>query len=180
MAARTPRSADGTRPPPRLRRAYYECRFGQLHLHNAIPGGGGFDELTAVICLPDAGETGRVFAPLLICLGLERSVYSLDLPGSGESDAAAGVTPIEAAVLAVEDFVGTMRIRQFDLLARGDSCGAARRLAQQHAGAVRRLVLLGEAGPGATLPQKSLSLPRSEADSPALATRVVTFLAAET
>ena len=26
--------------PPRLRRAYYDCRYGQLHVHNAIPAGG--------------------------------------------------------------------------------------------------------------------------------------------
>ena len=36
---------------PRLRRAYFECRYGQLHVHNAIPAGGGFDEQTTLVCL---------------------------------------------------------------------------------------------------------------------------------
>ena len=28
----------------RLRRAYFDSRYGQLHVHQAIPPGGGFDE----------------------------------------------------------------------------------------------------------------------------------------
>jgi pimeloyl-ACP methyl ester carboxylesterase len=178
LAARTHRPAGTARPPPRLRRAYYDCRYGQLHLHNAIPAGGGFDEKTSVICLHDAGETGRVFTPLLQVLGFERSVYSLDLPGSGESDPAAGIDPAEAAVQAVQDFIGSMRIRQFDLLARGEGCVAARRLAQQLAGAVQRLVLLGDAGAGVAPARNVLALPRAEADSPGLPARVLAFLAA--
>jgi pimeloyl-ACP methyl ester carboxylesterase len=171
-------AAAGDRPAPRLRRAYYDCRFGQLHVHNAIPGGGGFDELTAAICLPDTGETGRVFQPLLQTLGFDRSVYSLDLPGSGESDPAPGVLPADAAFQAVEDFTGTMRIRQFDLVAHGEACMVARRLARQLGGAVRRLVLLGEVTPGIPLEQKVLSLPRSDADAAGFAARVADFLAA--
>ncbi len=91
--ARPSKSQDRVRPAPRLRRAYYDCRYGQLHLHNAIPGGGGFDELTPVICLHGTGETGRVFMPLLAALGEDRSVYALDLPGAGESDPAPGEPP---------------------------------------------------------------------------------------
>ena len=43
---------------PRLRRAYFECRHGQLHVHNAIPDGGGFDEQTTLICLHGSGGHG--------------------------------------------------------------------------------------------------------------------------
>ena len=46
---------------PRLRRAYFECRHGQLHVHNAIPDGGGFDELTTLICLHGSAGSGRMF-----------------------------------------------------------------------------------------------------------------------
>ena len=74
--------------PPRLRRAYFECRHGQLHVHNAIPVGGGFDELTTLICLHGATGTGRMFLELSKQLGSSRSIYSPDLPGCGESDAA--------------------------------------------------------------------------------------------
>ncbi len=138
---------EGERQAPRLRRAYYDCRHGQLHLHNAIPAGGGFDELTSVICVHGSGETGRVFLPLLPQLGVERSVYAPDLPGCGESDPAPGVPFTEAAAQAVMDFAESMRIRRFDLVARGDGIAAARLVAAQRPDAVRRLVELGEGDP---------------------------------
>lgn len=140
--ARSSKSQDSTRPPPRLRRAYYDCRYGQLHLHNAIPAGGGFDELTSVICVHGAGETGRVFMPLLPILGLARSVYALDMPGAGESDPAPGETAADAAVNTVTDFVDSMRIRAFDLVVRGTAAPVAARLLETRAAAVRRVVML--------------------------------------
>ena len=73
--------------PPRLRRAYFECRHGQLHVHNAIPVGGGFDELTTLICLHGSGRHRPEFLELSKRLGTSRSIYSPDLPGCGESDA---------------------------------------------------------------------------------------------
>ena len=36
---------------PRMRRTYFESRFGQLHVHGAMPGGGGFDEATTLYWL---------------------------------------------------------------------------------------------------------------------------------
>ena len=95
---------DSEPPPPRVRRAYYDCRYGQLHLHNAIPPGGGFDELTPVICMHGAGETGRVFLPLLRLLaGCDRCMRWI-CPARANSDPAPGVTPAEAAVHAVGRF----------------------------------------------------------------------------
>lgn len=133
-------------PQPRLRRAYYDCRYGQLHLHNAIPPGGGFDELTSVICLHGAGESGQVFLPLLPELGARRSVYAFDLPGVGGSDAAPGVPFTEAAVHAACDFLDNMRIRTVDVLARGAAAAAALQLLGQRGNAVRRVVLIDAPG----------------------------------
>src|SRR5262249_10314380 len=87
--ASMPKGSVSSRPretEPRVRRGYFECRFGQLHVHNAIPPGGGFEEGTAVLCLHPAGQTGRAFKGLLPQLGRDRSVYAPDIPGSGESD----------------------------------------------------------------------------------------------
>ncbi|MEO8315802.1 MAG: alpha/beta fold hydrolase [Pseudomonadota bacterium] len=167
---------DNARPPPRVRRAYYDCRYGQLHLHNAIPAGGGFDELTTVICIHGAGQTGRVFLPWLAPLGYERSVYALDLPGAGESDPAPGVSAIEAATHAVLDFVDAMRIRKFDLVAREQGCDAALKVLAQRATAVRRVVLLGPAG-GATVGPAVTSLPLAEAGQSDFGARLVSLLA---
>jgi len=144
--SRSGQPKDPARPAPRIRRAYYDCRHGQLHLHNAIPPGGGFDELTPVICLPDAGESGQVFLPLLAPLGAARSVYAFDLPGTGGSDPAPGIPATDAAVHAVADFLDNMRIRQVDLIARGGAAAAALKVLEQREGAVRRVVLIGAPG----------------------------------
>jgi len=171
-----PRTQDQTPSAPRLRRAYYECRYGQLHLHNAIPGGGGFDELTPVICLHGAGESGRAFMPVLPALGAARSVYALDLPGAGESDAAPGESAVDAAVHAVGDFVDSMRIRQFDLIARGPAAAAALKLLETRGPAVRRVVLLGADGVRGA--PKLLLLSAAETASPQLPARLVELLRA--
>jgi pimeloyl-ACP methyl ester carboxylesterase len=157
---RSAKSPDSRPPPPRLRRAYHDCRYGQLHLHNAIPAGGGFDELTPVLCVHGSGETGRVFVPLLQTLGYERSVYAPDLPGCGESDPAPGDTSLEAGVNLLADFLDSMRIRTFDLVARGDGQVIAQQLAQARGAAVRRSILLS----------------REEADAGELAVRLLAAL----
>ncbi len=134
-------------PQPRLRRAYYDCRYGQLHVHNAIPPGGGFDELTSVVCLHGAGETGAVFVPAMQQLGARRSVYALDLPGTGGTDPAPGVATAEAAVHVVGDFLDNMRIRSIDLVVRGGEAAAgALRLLEQRGAALRRIVVIDAPG----------------------------------
>ncbi|MET0280942.1 MAG: alpha/beta fold hydrolase [Steroidobacteraceae bacterium] len=162
---------------PRLRRAYYDCRYGQLHIHNAIPAGGGFDELTSVLCVPGAGESGRVFAPLLLALGYARSVYALDVPGTGESDPAPGVAATTAAVHAVADFVDSMRIRSFDLVARGTGCAAALQLLEERDAAVRRVLLLD--APAATRAGPKVTVVAG-GDAATLPGRVVELLAGPT
>src|SRR5690349_23687284 len=102
--------------PPRLRRAYFECRHGQLHVHNAIPVGGGFDELTTVISLHGAAGTGRMFLEVSRRLGSTRSLYSPDLPGCGESDASSTRLSIGGYADAIADFLDSMRFRQVDVL----------------------------------------------------------------
>jgi pimeloyl-ACP methyl ester carboxylesterase len=146
------------RPPPRLRRAYYDCRYGQLHLHNAIPSGGGFDELTSVLCVHASNETARAFMPVLAELGYERSVYAPDLPGYGESDPPAeqfASDRLTSGVNALADFLDSMRIRSVDLLARGDGAEIAQALAKQRGTGVRRVVLLNaQEAAAADLPQR--------------------------
>ena len=126
---------------PRLRRAYFESRFGQLHVHNAIPGGGGFDEGTPLLCIHGSGTTGREFAALLPILGKDRSVYAPDLPGAGESDGA-GSGSVTDAVAAMEDFLGQMRFRHIDVLGVREGVLAASELALSRPQIVRRIVMV--------------------------------------
>lgn len=132
--------------PPRQRRAYFESRHGQLHVHNAIPVGGGFDELTTLICLHGTGATGRTFQEVAQRLGRTRSLYSPDLPGCGESD---GPPSLSAAAYAeaIADFLDSMRFRQVDLLGAGTGAAVAVELAVLRPKVARKIVLLGTVQP---------------------------------
>jgi pimeloyl-ACP methyl ester carboxylesterase len=135
------RAAAPMQMEPRLRRAYFDCRYGQLHMHYAIPGGGGFDEATTLLCIPGAPGSGRFYAPLLLPLGRDRSVYAPDLPGCGESDGPA--EPLSTAQLAeaLGDFLDSMHVRQVDLLAHEGGVAIAAAMLQQRTAQVGRVVL---------------------------------------
>lgn len=167
--------------PPRLRRAYFECRHGQLHVHNAIPVGGGFDELTTLICVHGSGGSGRQFLELSKRLAASRSIYSPDLPGCGESDAAE--TPLSAATYAeaIGDFLDSMRFRQVDLLGTGTGAAVVAELAIARPKMVRKVcVLAGEwkADRRALIQQPLLSLDQEtnlQTDADAIARRLTAF-----
>jgi pimeloyl-ACP methyl ester carboxylesterase len=128
---------------PRVRRGYFECRYGQLHVHNAIPPGGGFEEGTALLCLPPTGQSGRIFKGLLPQLGRDRSVYAPDLPGSGESDGPATRISIVEIAAAIGDFLDSMRFRQIDVLGYLHGSLIASELAIARPQQVRKVVLAG-------------------------------------
>jgi len=125
-----------------VRRGYFECRFGQLHVHNAIPPGGGFEEGMALVCLHDLNGSGRVFTRFLTLAGQDRSVYAPDLPGCGESDPPVPRAAIADYAAALADFLDSMRLRQVALL--GVRLGAllATELALVRAAAVSRVILM--------------------------------------
>jgi len=128
---------------PRLRRAYFECRYGQLHVHNAIPAGGGFDEKTTLLCLHASSSTGRAFLEVSRVLGNSRSVYSPDTPGCGESDAPPAALTIAGYAEAIGDFIDSMRFRQLDLLGAHSGAAVAAELAIARPQVVRRVVMVG-------------------------------------
>jgi len=100
----------------RVRRGYFECRFGQLHLHNSMPPGGGFEEGTPVLCIQDLAGTGRTFGPFMALAGRDRSVYAPDLPGLGESDPPGPHATVADYAAALGDFLDAMRIRKLHVL----------------------------------------------------------------
>jgi pimeloyl-ACP methyl ester carboxylesterase len=114
-----------------------------LHVHNAIPPGGGFEEGTAVLCLHPAGQTGRAFKGLLPQLGRDRSVYAPDIPGSGESDGPATRASVIELAAGIGDFLDSMRFRQIDVLGYQQGSLIAAELAIARPQQVRRLVLVG-------------------------------------
>ena len=126
----------------RTRRAYFDCRFGQLHVRTAFPATGGFDEGVTLFCLHPSEASGRIFDKFLPEIADDRSVYAPDLPGCGESDAAASLT-FEDAANAVADLATDLRLRQIDVLGFRFGAGTALTLAAARPSLVRRLVLVG-------------------------------------
>lgn len=128
---------------PRLRRAYFESRHGQLHVHYAIPAGGGFDEATTLLCLHQSPMSARVFDSFLKVMGADRSVYAPDTPGYGESDGPASRPSIGDYAGGMAEFVDTMRFRKIDVLGYHTGALIAAELALLRPDVVRKLVLVG-------------------------------------
>ena len=130
-------------PSVHIRRSYAECRFGQLHVLTAYPSGGGFDERTAVLCLHQAGASGRVFEPLLPEFGRDRSIYAPDLPGHGYSDSAGDKTSVVEHANAIGDFIDNLRLRSVDVIGYHFGSLIAAELAATRPQQIRRLALIG-------------------------------------
>ena len=128
----------------RSRRAYFDCRYGQLHVRTAFPTSGGFDEKVTLFCLHAAGTSGRQFSGFLPLAATQRSVYAPDLPGCGESDPAPTPGPVEAAA-AVADLAADLRLRQVDVLSFREGAAVAIEFANARPDLVRHLVLIGGA-----------------------------------
>ena len=94
----------------RTRRAYFDCKFGQLHVRTAFPGTGGFDEQVTLFCLHPMDESSRTFGRFLADIADVRSVYAPDLPGYGESDSSPARGIADAAA-AISDLAKDLRLR---------------------------------------------------------------------
>ncbi len=128
---------------PRMRRAYFENSFGQLHVHDAIPAGGGFDEATTLLCFHPSPMSGRLFRRLLALMGRDRSVYAPDTPGCGESDGPPRLPALADYAQAMAEFLDTMRFRKVDVFGYHTGSLIATELALVRPDIVRRVVLVG-------------------------------------
>jgi pimeloyl-ACP methyl ester carboxylesterase len=147
----------------RTRRAYFDCKFGQLHVRTAFPTTGGFDEQVTLICLHPIEGSSRTFGRLLTELADVRSVYAPDLPGHGESDPSPSRSIAEAAT-AVSDLSNDLRLRQIDLLGIHYGAGVALELAAARPELVRKLVLAGVPAADRSNPGKQQRLIINSAD----------------
>jgi pimeloyl-ACP methyl ester carboxylesterase len=124
----------------RTRRAYFDCKFGQLHVRTAFPTTGGFDEEVTLFCLHREDGSSRTFSRFLPALADVRSVYAPDLPGCGESDSSPKGSIADAAT-AISDLANDLRLRHIDLLGVQYGAEVALELAASRPELVRRLVL---------------------------------------
>jgi pimeloyl-ACP methyl ester carboxylesterase len=126
----------------RVRRGYFECRYGQLHVHHAMPRGGGFEEGTPLLCLHDLPGSGRVFSRLLPLAGEDRSVYAPDLPGFGESDGPTARPTMADYAAALGDFLDSMRLRTLAVMGLRGGVVPATELALTRPTQVSRVILV--------------------------------------
>jgi pimeloyl-ACP methyl ester carboxylesterase len=129
----------------RSRRAYFDCRFGQLHVRTAFPGTGGFDEFTTLLCIHPQGRSSRMFDEFLKIMGKDRSVYAPDRPGCGESDPGSRADAAAAGAAALSDLAADLRLRKIDLLGVDDGCAVAVELALLKPDLVRRVAFVSSA-----------------------------------
>ncbi|HVN46399.1 MAG TPA: alpha/beta hydrolase [Steroidobacteraceae bacterium] len=139
-----PRGTSTQLPAPvtRARRGYFECRYGQLHVHHAMPPGGGFEEGIPLLCLHDLPGSGRVFTRLLALSGEDRSMYAPDLPGFGESDGPTERPAMSEYAAAIGDFLDNMRLRNVAVLALRGGAVPATELALTRPAQITRMILL--------------------------------------
>lgn len=126
----------------RVRRSYFECRFGQLHVRTAFPTSGGFNEQTTLLCLHRSPRSSRAFAKFLPEVARDRSVYAPDLPGYGESDPPSQRPAIADYAAAMGDFIDAMRFREIDLLGHHSGALVAVELGILRPEQIRRIVLV--------------------------------------
>jgi pimeloyl-ACP methyl ester carboxylesterase len=129
----------------RMRRAYFDCEAGQLHVRTAFPATGGFDEQVTLFCLHPSEGSSRIFSRFLLEIADQRSVYAPDLPGFGESDPPIdGTSTIRCSVAAriISTLATDLRLRRIDLFGVGLGAAVALELAAARADLVRRLVLM--------------------------------------
>jgi pimeloyl-ACP methyl ester carboxylesterase len=145
-----------TSPPVRVtineRRAYFESRYGQLHVRTAFPSTGGFDERTPLLCLHEAARSSSTFVAFARAMAPERSVYAPDIPGHGLSDGPGASTPLSGYVHAIEDLLDGLRLRSVDVVGYGLGAAIAAELAIARGAGIRRLALFSIADDGDTAP----------------------------
>jgi pimeloyl-ACP methyl ester carboxylesterase len=147
----------------RTRRAYFDCKFGQLHVRTAFPATGGFDEQVTLFCLHPLDASSRLFSRFLPELADLRSVYAPDLPGCGESDPSP-TRSIASDAMAISDMADDLRLRKIDLLGVHYGAEVAMAIAAARAQLVRCLVLLGPPAGGriSAVPHRHLVIDVSE------------------
>ena len=142
---------------------YIDCRYGQLHLVTAYPQSGGFDEGRPLLYLHGEGGNGGEFNGCAALLGVDRSVYAPDLPGSGASDGPPGRPSFAQLADGIVDLLEQLALREVDIAGTGKGAQLALELAATRGSTIRRLVVTG-LPPNAPSPQQAVYQLRSGAN----------------
>jgi catechol 2,3-dioxygenase-like lactoylglutathione lyase family enzyme len=93
---------------PKIHRGFFDGRFGQLHYRRIDPVAATSLQ-PPIVLLHQTPLSGRMFTEILAPLARNRTVYALDTPGYGESDAPPAVPKIADYGDALHDFIGDLK-----------------------------------------------------------------------
>ena len=127
------------REAPGVRRAFAECRFGQLHYRIIQP-----QQTVHVpfLCFHLSPGSGRMYGRLLAELGADRIVIAPDTPGFGESDAPLEPPEIPDYAATMGDLLDSLRMGPVDLVGYHTGSKIALELARQRPEQVRRVTVI--------------------------------------
>ncbi len=125
--------------PTRVRRAYADMPFGQLHYRDASPDG---DARRPVLCLHASPRSGRDFGEVPEVLGRDRRVLAPDFPGLGGSSQPAAPMAMEEWGDVMLAFLDQLGIGEFDVFGYHTGSVAAIDLAVRASGRVRHVAVI--------------------------------------
>ena len=123
----------------RVDRFYTDSRYGQLHVHRAVPARP--SQRPPLVLFHQTPLSGRVYADLLPHLAGDRIVYAVDTPGYGESDPPPEPVLIEDYAAAIGDFLDDLA-GPVDVFGYHTGVLIALELAVTRPGQVRNVVLV--------------------------------------
>jgi pimeloyl-ACP methyl ester carboxylesterase len=124
----------------RVRRGFFEGRFGQLHYRRTAPVQA-LGMRPPLVLLHQSPLSGRMFSELLPALGSDRVVLAPDTPGYGESDAPPRVPALADYGDALHDLIADLK-EPVDLVGYHTGALIAADIAARYPRSVRRLVLI--------------------------------------
>ncbi|WP_159982025.1 MULTISPECIES: alpha/beta fold hydrolase [unclassified Novosphingobium] len=129
---------------PQVRRAYTECRFGQLHYRYAAPAVR--SGKPALVMLHQNPSSSQEYLPLIAEMAKDREVYAFDTPGNGMSDTPPEPQPLDQLAGAFADGIAALGLgeeRSVDLFGYHSGTYLCTELAIAAPLRVGRLVLSG-------------------------------------
>lgn len=128
------------RTPEGVRRAYMDCRFGQLHYRIAEPERD--RGKTPLICFHLSPNSGRVYALWLAEMAKDRIAVAPDTPGFGESDPPPREPEIADYAAAMGELIDHLGYDQVDVMGYHTGSRTCVEIAQQRPEQIRRIVLV--------------------------------------
>lgn len=124
----------------RVRRAYHDGRFGQLHYRIAGTAAAGGPR--PLLCLHGSPYSGRIYETFLAVMGADRIALATDTPGFGDSDPPATVPAMSDHAAAIGDLLDASAFGEIDLLGCQAGSALAVELALQRPRQVRRVAMI--------------------------------------